>query len=105
MRAIFKFWFLPMAFFWGWYTLASNDWSGGMYFFSRGMYDEVFGTYSSILGIEESTIVWLVIRACIVDTILIFAIYGFRKRREIMAWWRARRAVGHAVQPSAPPAE
>lgn len=109
MRYIFYFWFLPMSLFWAWFGLSYYDINMGTDFFSREMNELVFAIYGSILGLERETIVWLVVRACIVDTILIFAIFGFRKRHDIKAWWQARREKladnTDPAQPLADPAE
>ena len=103
MRWILIFWGLPMGFFWGWYYLSYHDINFGLLFFSRALHDFVFEFYGDIIGIDPTTIPALVARACILDTLLIFSIYAFRKRREIAAWWNASRAAPEAGQ--APPAE
>ncbi|MEO1745766.1 MAG: DUF6105 family protein, partial [Pseudomonadota bacterium] len=92
MRYIFWFWFVPMALLWSWLGLSYYDISFGMAFLSRDAFDFVFDVYSSILGIERDVIIGLLIRACIVDTGLIFLIYGFRRRKDIRAWWANRQA-------------
>lgn len=92
MRYIFWFWFVPMGFLWGWYYLSLNDISLGLSFFSRQTHDIVFLIYGHILGLEKDVIVRLLVKACIVDTMLIFAIFGFRRRRQIYAWWQERQA-------------
>jgi len=106
MRYLLTFWGVPMAIYWTWYTLAANDWSFGLAMFSRKTHDFAFGFYGALLGVDPATLPPMVTQACITDTILIFAIYGFRRRRDIAAWWRARRAEPAAVaaeelQPSA----
>ena len=106
MRWILIFWAVPMGLFWGWFFLSYHDINFGLLFFSRLVHDFAFEFYGNLLGIDPQTIPPLVARACIVDTTLIFAIYGFRKRREIMAWWngdRSRSAMSEVGQ--APPAE
>lgn len=109
MRYILIFWGLPMGLFWGWYYLSYNDINFGMLFFSRLMHDFAFQFYGNLIGIDPATIPPLVARACVVDTFIIFGIYGFRKRREIMAWWRgATQAMAGAPSREAgraPPAE
>ena len=92
MRYILIFWAVPMGLFWGWYYLSYHDISFGMLFLSRQVHDFAFGFYANLLGIDPATIPPLVLRACIVDTVLIFAIYAFRKRREIRAWWQEKRS-------------
>ncbi len=92
MRYILIFWAVPMGLFWGWYYLSYHDMHFGMLFLTRAVHDYAFGFYADILGIEASIIPPLVMRACIIDTALIFSIFGFRKRREILAWWNGFRA-------------
>lgn len=91
MRYILVFWGLPMGVFWAWYLLSYHDINFGLLFFSRQVHDFAFAFYGNLLGIEPSAIPPLVIRACIFDTGLIFAIYAFRKRKAIATWWRERR--------------
>ena len=103
MRWILIFWGVPMGLFWGWYFLSYHDINFGLLFFSRLVHDFAFEFYGNLLGIDPTTIPPLVARACVVDTLLIFSIYVFRKRREIMAWWNSGRATPE-VGP-VPPAE
>ena len=106
MRYILIFWAVPMGLFWGWYYLSYHDISFGLLVLSRQVHDYAFGFYADILGIEAATIPPLVARACIIDTALIFSIYGFRKRREIVAWWNGLGANAPAPEAGrAPPAE
>ena len=103
MRYILIFWAVPMSLFWGWYYLSYNDMHFGYLFLSRLMHDFAFQTYGNLLGIDPATIPPLVARACVVDTAIIFAILGFRRRREIGAWWERRRAVNLPATPAAGP--
>lgn len=112
MRYILIFWALPLGFFWGWYFLSYHDMNFGLLFFSRQVHDFAFAFYGNLLGIDPQVIPGLVARACVVDTALIFAIFGFRRRRDLAAWWRETRASfsgqGEAGAPEAgraPPAE
>ena len=108
MRYILIFWALPMALFWGWFSLSYHDINFGLLFFSRVLHDFAFEFYGNLLGIDPGAIPAMVARACVIDTVLIFAIYAFRKRREIAAWWRRTRATVTASEPAtgqAPPAE
>jgi Family of unknown function (DUF6105) len=91
MRYVLIFWAAPMAFIWGWYFLSLNDMNMGVHFFSRELHDLVFAIYGHILGIEPSTIPWLLAKACITDTVIIFSILAFRKRKAIKDWIDARR--------------
>lgn len=92
MRYILIFWAAPLGFFWGWYFLSYNDINYGMSFFSRKMHDLVFNIYGHILGIDPQIIPGMVAKACIIDTAIIFGILAFRRRKQILAWWEARRA-------------
>jgi hypothetical protein len=101
MRYILLFWALPMGLFWSWYFLSVNGIDFGMLFFSRELHDRVFELYGQILGIEPATIPPLVARACVVDTLLIFSIFAFRRRREIIGWFRVMR-LRYSGESSAP---
>ena len=92
MRYILIFWAGPMGFIWGWYFLSLNDFSGGTGFFSRRMHDMVFTIYGNILGIDPEAIPALLARTCVFDTLLIIAIFAFRKRCQIVDYVRALRA-------------
>lgn len=109
MRYILLFWALPMGLFWGWFGLSFYDVNFGLLIFSRMFHDFAFQLYGHILGLDPATIPGLVVKACVVDTALILAIFAFRRRREIAIWWRERSAAMGALPiPStdrAPPAE
>jgi hypothetical protein len=92
VRYILIFWALPLGFFWGWFGLSYYDINFGFAFLSRPAHDFVFNVYGAILGISPSTIPPLVAKACVVDTAIIFAIFGYRRRERIRSWWRDRRA-------------
>jgi hypothetical protein len=55
-------------------------------------YDLVFQVYSNVLGIPAEDLPPLVARAVAVDSLIVFAIIGFRRRKKIAAWWRGRQA-------------
>ena len=109
MRYVFWFWLFPMSVLWGWIGLSYHDISFGTFFLSRANHDLVFHIYSMVLGgMEHGEILRLLAKACIVDSFLIFGILAFRRRREIRAWWQARKgdaATGEpaeAAQPAVP---
>ncbi|MEM1378805.1 MAG: DUF6105 family protein, partial [Pseudomonadota bacterium] len=79
------------------------DISFGLSFLSRDTHNFVFGLYAYLLGIDKSWIYWLLIRACVVDTLIIFAIFAYRRRAEIKAWWAARKDSKAAAEPIQPP--
>lgn len=91
MRYILFFWAVPMSLFWGWFFLSYHDMNFGLLFLSRDVHDFAFGVYGALLGIDPATIPPLVARACVVDSVLIFAIYAFRRRRDIRGWWEEKR--------------
>jgi hypothetical protein len=93
MRYILIFWAAPLGFFWSWYFLSFHDVSLGTKLLSRQTHDLVFAIYGHFLGLDRDTIVTMVAKACVFDTFIIFGILGFRRRKEIKAWWNNRRAV------------
>ncbi|MEO0544220.1 MAG: DUF6105 family protein [Pseudomonadota bacterium] len=107
MRYIFWFWLVPMSIIWLWFGLSYYDISFGFTMLTREAHDFVFLVYSHFTGIERERLVQLLIKACIVDSLLIFAIYGFRRRKDIRAWWAARNAPEETAetQPAPSPAE
>jgi hypothetical protein len=104
MRYILIFWGIPMGLIWGWYFLSYHDISFGMLMFSRPLHDFVFEIYGQILGVDPAILPGLLVRACIVDTALIFGIFAFRRRRELRAWFqrmRERHQASRALERSA----
>ena len=90
MRWVFACWALPMGIFWGWYFLSLNDMNFGYVMLTRQMHDLFFELYGHMLGIDPATIPPLVAKACILDTLLILAIWAFRRRKAIAAWFSPR---------------
>lgn len=86
MRYVLILWAVPLALFWGWFFLSFNDMHFGYVMLTRDVHDIVFGLYGDMLGIDPATIPMLVAKACVFDTLIIGAIYAFRRRREIAAW-------------------
>lgn len=91
MKWVLIFWAAPVSFLGAWYYLSYYDMSFGIYMLTRQMHDLVFQIYGNILGIPPETIPPLVARAIAFDTLLVFALLAFRKRAEILAWWRRRQ--------------
>jgi len=90
MRWVFAAWALPMGIFWGWYFLSLNDMNFGYVMLTRQVHDLFFQLYGDALGIDPATIPLLVAKACILDTLLILAIWAFRRRKAIAAWLAPR---------------
>ena len=107
MRYLLIAWAAPLGLFWGWYFLSLNDMNFGYIMLTRQMHDFVFQIYGQILGIDPATIPPLVAKACIFDTFFIAALYAFRRRRQIRAWWleRRTRAIANAMVESMEPSE
>jgi hypothetical protein len=91
MRALLALWALPLALFWGWFFLSLNDINFGYVMLSRQLHDLVFELYGEMLGIDPKEIPMLIARACVFDTLLIGAIWAFRARRRLIAWFKDRR--------------
>ena len=100
MRWVFAAWALPMGIFWGWYFLSLNDMNFGYVMLTRQVHDLLFQLYGEMLGVEPTTIPPLVAKACILDTLLILAIWAFRRRLAIAAWFRGMRERYFRAEPS-----
>lgn len=97
MRWLLSLWFLPIGFLVLWLTLASNDWSLGLHFFSRDMYDTVFRVYAKVLGVQPETLPPLVVRALILDSLIVLTLYALRRRKAIVGFLRERYASRNSV--------
>ncbi|AXV15052.1 hypothetical protein CYG48_04670 [Neorhizobium sp. SOG26] len=85
-------WAGPVLLLSSWYGLSYYDMSFGFFMLTRHTHDLVFTIYGNILGIPPETIPPLVARAIAFDSLIVFAIIAFRKRKAIAAWWRRRQA-------------
>ncbi|MGG6895371.1 MULTISPECIES: DUF6105 family protein [Rhizobium] len=92
MKWLLICWAAPVSFLGAWYYLSYYDMSFGIFMLTRQMHDLVFEIYGKILGIPPETIPPLVARAIAFDSVLVFAIYGFRRRAAIIEWWCRRQA-------------
>ena len=92
MRWVFAAWALPMGIFWGWYFLSLNDMNFGYVMLTRQVHDLLFELYGQMLGVDPATIPPLVAKACILDTVIILAVWAFRRRKDIAAWFASSRA-------------
>ena len=91
MKWVIIFWALPIAILGTWYGLSYYDMNFGFVILSRPMHDLVFQIYGNILGIPPEDIPLLVVRALMLDTVLLVLVMAYRRRARIMAWWRARQ--------------
>ncbi len=97
MKWLLILWAAPVTLLTGWYGLSYYDMSFGIFMLTRQAHDLVFAIYGHVLGVPPETIPPLVARAIAFDSLIVFAIIGWRKRREISAWYRRRHG---AAQPS-----
>jgi hypothetical protein len=106
MKYVFALWATPLVLFWGWYFLSFFNIHFGYVMLSRRAHDLVFELYGQMLGIDPQTIPTLIAEACILDTLILLAIWAFRRRKILMPrakalWTRlvhGRQAVEYALQ-------
>lgn len=91
MKWFLILWAAPIGLLVGWYTLSYHDIHFGVTMLTREAHDLVFQIYGHVLGIAPEAIPPLLLRALIVDTLLVLAIIAFRRRAAIRAWWTAGR--------------
>lgn len=92
MKWFLILWAGPVLLLASWYGLSYYDMSFGFFMLTRQTHDLVFQIYGQVLGIPPETIPPLVARAIVVDSLIVFAIIAFRKRKQIAAWWRRRQS-------------
>lgn len=92
MKWFLILWAGPVALLASWYGLSYYDMSFGFFMLTRHTHDLVFEVYGNILGIAPETIPPLVARAIAFDSLIVFAIIAFKKRKSIAAWWRSRQS-------------
>ena len=100
MRWVLILWAAPMGIFWGWYFLSLNDVNFGILMMSRQFHDLFFQLYGDIIGVDPATIPPLVAKTCVLDTLLLMGIWGFRRRRELLAWGRGALARYRGIESS-----
>ena len=91
MKWFLILWAGPIALLGSWYGLSYYDMSFGFFMLTRDAHDLVFNIYGHVLGIPPESIPPLVLRAIIVDSLIVLAILAFRRRKRIADWWRSRR--------------
>ena len=102
MKLFLILWAGPIVLLGSWYSLSYYDMSFGIFMLTREAHDLVFTIYGNVLGIPPETIPPLVARAIIVDSCIVFAIIGFRKRKAIANWWAGRQSADEVASlPSA----
>ncbi|QTK78812.1 Transmembrane Protein [Agrobacterium tumefaciens] len=96
MKWFLILWAGPVALLGSWYWLSYYDMSFGFFMLTRQTHDLVFEIYGNILGLPPESLPPLVARAIAIDSLIVFAIIGFRKRKQIAAWWQARQSAARA---------
>ncbi|MBO0129490.1 DUF6105 family protein [Agrobacterium burrii] len=96
MKWFLILWAGPVALLGSWYWLSYYDMSFGFFMLTRQTHDLVFQIYGNILGLPPESLPPLVARAIAVDSLIVFAILGFRKRKQIAAWWQGRQSTARA---------
>lgn len=99
MKWFLILWAGPILLLGTWYGLSYYDISLGFFMLTRQAHDLVFDVYSQVLGIPAEDIPPLVARAIAVDSLIVFAIIAYRKRKAISAWWNGRQS-SEAALPS-----
>lgn len=97
MKWFLILWAGPVALLGAWYGLSYYDMSFGFFMLTRQTHDLVFQIYGNILGIPPEDLPPLVARAIAFDSLIVFSIVIFRRRKAIYAWWQARQASRVAV--------
>ncbi|MBB4066721.1 DUF6105 family protein [Gellertiella hungarica] len=100
MKWFLIFWAGPIVLLGTWYGLSYYDMNFGFFMLTRQTHDLVFQIYGKILGLPPEILPGLVARAVVVDSLVLFAIIAFRRRRQIAAWWRERSGNGAQALPS-----
>ncbi|WP_165220246.1 DUF6105 family protein [Affinirhizobium pseudoryzae] len=91
MKWFLILWAGPVALLGAWYGLSYYDMSFGFFMLTRQTHDLVFQIYGNILGIPPEDLPPLVARAIAFDSLLVFAIVIFRRRKAIATWWQTRQ--------------
>jgi hypothetical protein len=82
MRYVLILWASPLLLFWGWFGLSFYDINFGYVMLSRRLHDLVFQLYGEMLGIDPAAIPSMLAKACVFDTLVLIAIFAFRRRRQ-----------------------
>lgn len=82
MRAILIMWAAPLALFWAWFFLSANDMNLGYVMLSRPAHDLAMEIYAAALGCDPSEVPWTVAKACALDSLIVLALFAYRRRRK-----------------------
>lgn len=101
MKWIAIFWGAPLAILGLWYGLSYYDLNFGIFMLRRDFHDMVFRLYGETLGMPPQAIPPLIAKAIVVDTLIVFFLFGLRHRRRIAAWLGSKRLWTFGTQPRA----
>ena len=101
MKWFLILWFVPITLIASWYGLSYHDINFGFIMLSRQVHDMVFQIYGDMLGMAPEAIPPLLLKALIVDSLIVLAIAAFRWRKQIRAWIESKREA-FADQPVEP---
>ncbi|MDA4846769.1 DUF6105 family protein [Hoeflea poritis] len=101
MKWFLILWFVPVALIASWYGLSYHDINFGFIMLSRQVHDLVFQVYGEMLGMPPDAIPPLLLKALVVDSLIVLAIACFRWRKQIRAWVQSRREA-FAERPAEP---
>nr|WP_316653619.1 DUF6105 family protein [uncultured Gellertiella sp.] len=96
MKWFLLLWGGPIVLLGTWYGLSYYDMNFGFFMLRRETNDLVFQLYGKVLGLPPQILPALVMKAVIVDSLVLFSIIGFRRRKDIRAWWQGLRGEGQA---------
>lgn len=90
MKWFLILWAVPIALLGSWYGLSYYDINFGYRILSRELHDLVFVIYGNLLGVPAEDVPGMVLKAILVDSVLVAGIVVLRYRRQrIMAFIRA----------------
>jgi hypothetical protein len=102
MKVFLLLWVTPMVLLGGWYGLSYYDINFGFRILSRDLHDLVFLIYGDLLGIAPESIPPLVLKAIILDTLLVLGFIAIKRRRR-QIWSAIKNTLGWSGKADAPP--
>ncbi len=103
MKWLLILWAAPVSLLTGWYALSYYDMSFGFFMLTRQTHDLVFEIYGNILGIPPENLPPLVARAIAFDSLVVFAIIAWRKRKRSPPGIAAAVKAASRLRPRRPP--
>lgn len=104
MKLFLILWITPLTLLSGWYGLSYYDINFGYRILSRDLHDLVFMIYGDLLGMAPEAIPPLVLKAIIVDTVLVLGFILLKRRRK-QIWSALKRALGWNTEAGEAPLE